>query len=229
MTGDNVRRTGAVAAAVAALLVAGCSSSSSPAAGPAPNASGSPSATPTGVEDYLLKPCRYFAISDVTRLFPTPPGMKRIQQIGPDAGECHWVLSGTLVGNEHRPRNDFGLVIAARAPQYGRPAGASEPDFTNVPPRILAQVKAGVRRVHVGAASGWFHPYYSMGPGERSDTQLDLSIGQYNLLIYADTTSWGDQYRQVEDGATAASDLAAAEKIATVVIARLPAVPPPPQ
>lgn len=217
-----------IVTAVALPAVASCSTSSGGSARPAQTVSRTPSATPTGVEDYLVKPCRYFTLSDVVHMFPTPPGMKRRQEVGPDSGECHWFLNGTIAGNEQRPRDEFGLVIAARAPQYGPPPPPSEPDFANVPPKSLAQVKAGVRRVHVGAASGWFHPYYDIGGGQRSATQLDLSVGQYNLLIYADTVLWGNQYGSVEDAATAASDLAAAEKIATTVIARLPATPPPP-
>lgn len=127
---------------------------------------------------------------------------------------------------------DVGGAVAAfacaRSPQFGQAPPPSEPDFTNVPPQILGQVKAGVRHVNVGAASGWFHQYYSVKASERSSTQLDLYVGQYNLLIYADTTLWGDHYQSVEGAASAASDFAAAAKIAATVIARLPAVPPPP-
>ena len=217
------------ATVIAMTGLSSCSSASSTSTGPPPAAgSGTPTPTPSGVEDYLVKACRYFAVRDVVRMFPTPPGMKRLQQVGPDAGECHWVLEGSLVGNEHRPRNEFGLIITARSPQYGAAPPASEPSLTNVPTATRAQVQAGIRQVHLGAATGWFQPYYSEGPGERAATHLDLSVGQYDLLIYADTTAWGDHYRQVEDSATANADLAAAEKIAAAVIARLPATPPAP-
>lgn len=186
------------------------------------------SVTPTGVEDYLVKPCRYLAVRDVARFFPVPfTGLKWIQQQGPDPGECHWVVNGSS-NNTHWRRDDFGLIITARAPQYGLAPPPSEPDFANVPAQILAQVKAGVRQVHVGGASGWFNPYYQVAGGGRIATHLDLGVGQYNLKIYADTSYFDSQYQSVEDAATAASDLAAAEKIASAVLARLPAKPPAP-
>ena len=223
------RIASAMVIAVAIAVLASCSSGSGTSAGPAASTNASASATPTGQEDYPIAPCRFLTVRDIAAYFPAPAGWKWQQELNqPDPGECHWLITGSSTDTNH-PRDDFGLVVAARAPQFGLAPPASEPNLDGVPADIRAKVSAGVRRITLGAASGWFNPYYQVQPGSKQDTHLDLAVGQYNLRIYADTSRFLSAYQRVEDAATAASDLAAAERIATAVIARLPAVPPPPQ
>lgn len=225
----SARNVAAIAVLVSVL--AGCSGSGSGPVRAGGPASPSPSAavpTGSGPEDYPVKACRYLTVRDIAQMFPAAPGMRWQQQTDqPSPGECHWSMSGST-SDPHHPRDDLGLIISARAPQFGPAPPASEPTFDTVPPQLRDRVKAAVRRVRVGAAAGWFQPYYLAAPGSKVDTHLDLSVGQYDLSIYADTSAFDSQYQQVEDAATAGSDLAAAKKIAEAVIARLPAAPPPP-
>jgi hypothetical protein len=218
-----------VGVVLASLVLVGCSSSPSGPAGQSHAASPTVApSTPHGPREYLVAACRYFAVRDVVRLFPPPAGLKWQQEHDQQAaGECHWFTSGSSA-DTNRPRDDFAVIISATSPDFGPAPPASEPTYDDVPAQIRARVAAGVHAVHLGSASGWFEPSYLLSPGDKIASHLDLAGGQYNLVIYADTSHVGSQDPQVEDAATAASDLSAAEKIATAILPRLPAVPPPP-